>query len=300
MIVVFGSINIDQVYQMQTHPKPGETVLGTGYIQVPGGKGANQALAARRAGSDVVMVGAVGEDANADPALSLMQADQVDLSLVERTTNPTGCASIWVDEKAENSIVVVSGANGDAKAKQITSATLKKADYLLLQMEVDAEENWKAVKAAKKAGVKSILNLAPAGDVPETVLKDLDYLIVNEVEADAVARQHELDDLSGDELVAEIARRFDLCCVLTLGSQGVIAAEDGWVIRVPAIPVKPVDTTAAGDSFIGGFAAALSEGKSLQDALQFGAATGGLACTVAGAQTSLPYRDKIDEVLKSL
>ncbi|MEP3246574.1 MAG: ribokinase [Sneathiella sp.] len=300
MIVVFGSINIDQVYQMKALPRPGETVLGSSYIQVPGGKGGNQALTARRAGANVKMVGAVGQDANADPALSLLQSDGVDLDAILRTGSPTGCASIWVDQKAENSIVVVSGANKEARADQLKPFVLEGARYLLLQMEVSAQENWKAIKAAKAAGVKSILNLAPIGNIPEAVLKDLDYLVVNEVEAEAIASQLGLTKLTQDELVVEIAGRYDLCCVLTLGSQGVIAAEEGWIIRVKAMPVKPVDTTAAGDSFIGGFAAALSEGKSLEDALKFGTATAGLTCTVAGAQSSLPQRPEIENALKAL
>lgn len=300
MIVVFGSINIDQVYQMKALPEPGETVLGNSYLQVPGGKGANQALAARRAGAQVKMVGCVGRDPNAQPALSLMSVDGVVLDAIQPVASPTGCASIWVDDKAENSIVVVSGANMDVKSEQLTDAVLDEARYLLLQMEVPGQENWKVIRRAKKKGVKTLLNLAPVDSIPADVLKDLDYLIVNEVEAAAVAREHGFDDLSGDELVEKLSSEFDLCCILTLGSEGVVAAEEGWVVRVPAMPIKPVDTTAAGDSFIGGLAAALVEGKSLNDALQFATATAALTCQTAGAQSSLPYREKIEEMLSSL
>ncbi|WP_415235728.1 ribokinase [Sneathiella sp.] len=300
MIVVFGSINIDQVYQMQSLPAPGETILGDQYMQVPGGKGANQALAARRAGADVTMIGAVGDDVNAGAAVSLMLEDGVELSALKRTIRPTGCASIWVDQNAENSIVVVSGANNDATADQVSDDVLESAAYLLLQMEVPSSENWTLISRAKKFGVKSILNLAPAGLIPESVLHDLDYLVVNEGEAAAIARQHGLDTLSSDELVVELASRYDLCVILTLGASGVVAAEEGWLTRVPAMKITPVDTTAAGDCFIGVFAAALSDGKNLHDALQAATAGAGLTCSVAGAQSSLPNKDKIEKALKEL
>jgi len=300
MIVVFGSINIDQVYQMADLPKPGETVHGSDYLQVPGGKGANQALAARRAGASVQMAGCVGDDVNAEPALSLMKADQVVLSAVEFADSPTGCAAIWVDREAENSIVVVAGANAHVKADLVTDKMLNDARYLLLQMEVPAEENWTLLARAKDMGVKTVLNLAPVSAIPEKALKDLDYLVVNEIEAAAVAKQYNLSGVSGEELAQTLASTFNLTCVLTMGGAGVIAATNEKVFQNDSIDIKPVDTTAAGDSFIGGFAAALSEGRGLEDALQFATVTAGLACTVAGAQSSIPYRDKIDAILQSL
>lgn len=301
MIVVFGSINIDQVYQMNILPRAGETVHGNGYLQVPGGKGANQALAARRAGADVMMIGSVGADTNADPALSLMQADDVDLTAVCRVAQePTGCASIWVDNKGENSIVVIAGANARTLAGQVSDRHLEKTDYLLMQMEIPAPENWAVLSRAKKLGVKTMLNLAPISDVPAAALQDLDYLVVNEVEAAAIADQQGLNDLTGEALAQELASRFDLCCVLTLGGAGAIAAENGTISKVKALDITPVDTTAAGDSFIGGLAAALSNGKSTEAALQFAVATAGLTCMEEGAQSSLPYRDKIEVTVKSL
>ncbi|MBL4739960.1 MAG: ribokinase [Sneathiella sp.] len=300
MIVVFGSINIDQVYQMAVLPKPGETIHGSGYLQVPGGKGANQALAARRSGASVLMVGCVGDDVNAGPALSLMKADNVDLSAVTVGNRPTGCAAIWVGGDAENSIVVVAGANADLKANLVTDQMLREARYLLLQMEVPAEENWALLVRAKAMGVKTMLNLAPVSSIPENALQDLDYLVVNEVEATALAKQHNITGVDSENLARTLASTFNLTCVLTLGGAGVVAADSGKVVQNDSLKIKPVDTTAAGDSFIGGFAAALAEGRSLEDALQFATVTAGLACTVAGAQSSIPYRTKIDEVLQSL
>lgn len=300
MIVVFGSINIDQVYQMQSLPKAGETIHGTGYVQVPGGKGANQALAARRSGAKVRMVGCVGEDANAEPVLSLMQQDGVGLEAVTNNSKPTGCASIWVDGAGENSIVVVAGANGAANADQVTDSLLQRTDYLLMQMEVPAAENWKLIKRATLTKTKTMLNLAPVFDVPIDVLHDLDYLIVNEVEASALAEQQGLSTLEGTHLAMEIAAKFDLCFVLTLGGKGAIAVQSGQLVEATAMNITPVDTTAAGDSFIGGFATALSEGRDLGGALQFATITAGLTCQKAGAQTSLPDRDAINEAYRRL
>ncbi|MBL4906867.1 MAG: ribokinase [Sneathiella sp.] len=300
MIVVFGSINIDQVYQMDVLPRAGETVHGNRYLQVPGGKGANQALAARRAGADVTMIGCVGKDANADPALSLMKADGINLDSVAALAEPTGCASIWVDGSGENSIAVIAGANGQVKATQVTDELLSKTDFLLMQMEVPQAENWALLFRAKKAGVRTLLNLAPVFDVPATILDDLDYLVVNEVEAAALAAQHHMKDLTGKALAQELSSRFDLCCVLTLGGEGAIAAENGSVFTSNALDIQPVDTTAAGDSFIGGFSAALVDGRSTADALQFAVVTAGLTCMEAGAQTSLPHRREIDATLDTL
>ena len=300
MIVVFGSINIDQVYQMQALPKAGETIHGSGYAQVPGGKGANQALAARRAGADVMMIGCVGEDANAEPALSLMREGGVNLDPVVSGNEPTGCASIWVDGAGENSIVVVAGANELAKADQVTDSLLQKADFLLMQMEVPAIENWTLIRRAKSAKAKTMLNLAPVFDIPADILHDLDYLIVNEGEALALAKQLELNNLEGKQLALELAAKFDLCCVLTLGGQGAIAVQSGQMVEATAMNITPVDTTAAGDSFIGGFAMALTEGRDLGGALQFATVTAGLTCQKAGAQTSLPDRDAINSAYRRL
>ncbi|OUR80182.1 hypothetical protein A9Q83_01785 [Alphaproteobacteria bacterium 46_93_T64] len=293
MITVFGSINIDQVYHMNAHPAPGETTLGNGYAQVPGGKGANQAVAARRAGAEVKMVGCVGADTNADPALALMRADKIETSDITKSELPTGCASIWVDGNGENSIVVYSGANTSVSADQVSDKQLGQSDYLLLQMEVPAEENWKLLARAKDVKCKTVLNLAPIGDIPESALRNLDYLIVNELEAAALADQHQLDQTDEIELASILAKKFDLCCVLTLGGRGVVAVDGANIIKLPALDVSVVDTTAAGDSFIGGFAAALSEGKSLEKSLQFATVVAGLACTKLGAQSSIPYRDEV-------
>jgi ribokinase len=289
MITVFGSINLDQVYQMPRLPQPGETLLGDGYMQVPGGKGANQALAAKRSGAKVSMLGCVGHDVNAELALSLLREEDVDLSHLQYSDNPTGCASIWVTQEGENSIVVYSGANGDLKAENSSKRVLGESDYVLFQMEVPSAENQKMLQMAKEAGAYTVLNLAPAMSLPDTALSFVDFLIVNEVEVAFLATEMGIESNDIDQLIHHFSTLYDLCCVVTLGGEGVKAGFKGEQYSVPAQQVEVVDTTAAGDSFIGGLCASLDRGDSLQDALIFATRVAGLTCTKMGAQTSLPY-----------
>ncbi len=290
MITVFGSINIDQVYQVKMMPAPGETVLGHNYMQVPGGKGANQAVAARRSGADVALVGCVGRDANANPALELIRTDGIDLTYLQISDQPTGSASVWVSDSGENSIVVSSGANGSLDASLVSDTLLKESKILLLQMEVPFAENWQLLERAKLAGVTTILNLAPVGDIPVSILEKLDYLVVNEIEAQALAKQLNLEIMTEDEIAKSLSERFDLACILTKGAEGVIAANAKEVISVPAMEINVVDTTAAGDSFIGAFAACLDQGGSLREALVDATQVAGITCTKLGAQSSIPYK----------
>ena len=297
MITVFGSLNADLVCQVRQLPGPGETVTGSGYTVVPGGKGANQALAAARAGAPVRMVGAVGQDAFAEVALQSLHRGGVELSEVAETTGRTGCAFIAVDGAGENLIVVASGANLEARAELLQPIGLRRGDLLLLQMEVPHAENWKAVDLAEAAGTAVMLNLAPVGPVPPEVLRRIDYLIVNETEGRQLAAQLGLVETALDQIAARLAADYVKHCIVTLGGQGVAAFGPAGCHRLPALPVEVVDTTAAGDAFVGGFAAALDAGEALEDALALGVIAGGLACRTLGAQPSLPTRDEIAEAL---
>ncbi len=290
MITVFGSINIDQVYQVTDIPVPGETVLGHNYMQVPGGKGANQAVAARRSGADVVLVGCVGQDANVEPALEFIRADGIDLGYLQISVQPTGSASVWVSGSGENCIVVSAGANAALDAGLVKDELLKRTNILLLQMEVPPSENWEILERANLANVTTILNLAPVGDVPINILHKLDYLVVNEVEALALARQLSLEIMTEYEIAKRLSEKFDLTCILTKGGDGVIAAAANETFSVPAIDIDVIDTTAAGDSFIGAFAACLDQGNSLKDALTDATQVAGMTCTKLGAQNSIPYK----------
>jgi ribokinase len=299
MITVFGSLNADLVCRVEHLPAPGETVIGPDYTVVPGGKGANQALAAARAGARVRMVGAVGRDGFREAALSSLKQGGVDLAALADSDRPTACAFIGVDPRGENQIIVASGANLDARAEQLSSLRLDSDDLLLLQMEVRHEENWKAVEIAKAAGAEVVLNLAPAGAVPPEILRRIDVLIVNETEARQLAAQLGLREGAPEDIGARLAAEFVADCIVTLGSRGVASFGAGGTHRLSALSVDVVDTTAAGDAFVGGFAAALDSGAAMKDALAWGVVVGGLACRRLGAQSSLPAAAEIEAALKA-
>lgn len=284
MIVVFGSINIDLVIAAPRLPRPGETVIGDSYRLVPGGKGANQALAAKRAGARVVLAGAVGADAFAEAALALLRADGVELALLESAERPTGCATITVAENGENIITVAAGANRLARAELVPDALLSPETTLLLQMEVPPGEVARLAERAKRRGCRIILNLAPAVPANAALLHQLDCLVVNEMEAKAL-----------DRPPAALAEAFGLVVVVTRGARGAVTfLPQGGEIAVPAVRVEPTDTTGAGDCFVGVLAAGLSEGVALAAALQRASIAAALACCVYGAQPSLPTRAEID------
>jgi ribokinase len=296
VIVVFGSINIDLVTKVDHIPIPGETVLGPSYSVIPGGKGANQALAARRAGAAVALVGATGRDGFAATALSLLRQEGVDLSAVVASDEPTGAAFIAVDAHGENAIVVAAGANGQARAEQIKGLGWQNGDYLLLQRETPDAEGEAAAQYARSQGASVILNLAPAGAISRRYLKVIDVLIMNEHEVMVMGQALELkgsDSADPLAIARAIDRDFSIAAIVTLGSEGACAWNAGqrFAVRPPKIVVA--DTTAAGDAFVGAFAAALAHKRPFPAALTSGVAAGSLACTRSGAQPSLPRADEI-------
>jgi ribokinase len=294
MIVVFGSVGVDLVTNVAHIPHPGETVLCEGYFIVPGAKGGNQALAAARAGSSTKFVASCGDDGFASLAVSMLRDANVDLHGVTTVPKPTAVALITVDEKAENAIVVASGANRLTTVRQLEAVSFGSGDTLVLQNEIPAAETFAAVALAKSRGARSVLNVAPAGPVPEDTLRSLDVLIVNEHEAVVVANAVGIDADDPEAAVRDINQRFGCAAIVTLGPQGAVGWVDGVRRAVPALPIKAVDTTAAGDSFTGAFAAALDQGLGFTMALARGAAAGSLACTKPGAQPSVPHKDEID------
>jgi ribokinase len=297
MIVVFGSLNVDLVTAVARLPKAGETVMGPDYALHPGGKGANQALAARRAGAEVVLVGAVGRDGFAEIALSLLARDGVDLTHVARLDAPTGAAFIAVADDGGNQIVVAAGANARADAAALSGLPLGENDILLLQREVPEEQCLIAARAMKQAGGRVILNLAPAGPPSGDLLSCLDMLIVNEHEALVLGEALGWPALEPDEFARRVDAQRRLACIVTLGAEGVVGWDGGVRRRLEAPNVVVVDTVAAGDSFCGAFAAALAAGYGFSGALQRGLAAGSLACTVAGAQPSVPRREAIEQLV---
>lgn len=294
MITVFGSLNVDFVSRVAAIPKPGETVHGSDYQLIPGGKGANQALAARRAGAKVRMIGVIGDDDVAGVALRELEPAGVDLSSVRRRKGTTGVAIIIVDARGENTIVISPGANAEARASQIPPGALGKGDTLLLQMEVPLEETLAAARAGRAAGATVVLSLAPFSPLTPEQLSPISTLIVNEHEAADFAKALGLGAGSAEATVSGLAARLGLAVIATLGPEGAIAAGTAGIVRVPAIPVKPVDTTGAGDTFAGVLSAYLDQGADLGKAMKFAAAAGSLACTKEGAQPSFPSRAEIE------
>jgi len=300
MIVVFGSINVDMTIPVAHLPEPGETVLGPGYRLVPGGKGANQALAAARAGAHVMMVGKVGRDSMADVALAELRRGGVDLQLTKPDDQPTGCAMICVDRSGRNMIVVASGANLATVESQVPDDLLRPGNTVVLQMEVWPSQNWAMVARAAARGARVLLNAAPAGPIPGIALAALDWLVVNEVESVTVAAALGLGALPPRQAARAIARAAGITVIVTLGGEGAVAYDHDGDWSVGVLPIVPVDTTAAGDAFVGAFAAAMDAGADLPTALIEASVAGGLACLQSGAQSSLPDRAAIRARLHDL
>lgn len=300
MLLVFGSINIDLVFRVAALPGPGDTVLAPGYATVPGGKGANQAVAAARDGARVRMVGRVGGDAFARLALDSLGGAGVDTAAVARDDAPTGCAVIGVDRAGENQIIVASGANARVRADQVDAAWLAPQTTVVLQMEVAADANAEVIRRARERKARVVLNLAPAAGLAEDALRAADVLVVNGGEAGWLAAS--LGRPGGDAaaLAKMIAARLGLVVVVTSGGDGAIAATRDGVWTVDALPIAPVDTTAAGDAFVGVLAASLDRGEALERALHRASVAAGLTCLTIGAQPSLPTRDAIDAALPRL
>jgi ribokinase len=295
MILVFGSLNADLVIRVPALPRPGETVLSDDYAIKPGGKGNNQAVAAARAGAEVMMVGSVGNDAFGDGLVANLQANRVNIAGVHRSAKPTGIAYICVDPAGENFITVAAGANRDTRADFVPEAALGLgAATVLMQLEVPHAETWALVRHAHECGARTVLSVAPAAPVPRTVLETLDVVVANEGEARVLAEAEGLTRREGPELAAAISAAARVCCVLTLGPDGALAADRGRVWIVDRMAIEPVDTTGAGDAFTGILAAALDNGDVLPAAMHRAAVGAGLACLALGAQESLPSAADIE------
>ena len=301
MILVFGSLNADFFLPVKAFPLPGETVLTPQAFVKAGGKGANQAAAAAKAGGLVKMIGAVGEDDVAKVPVTALKALGIDCSGMQTVDKATGMAMIMVDEKGENSIVVASGANTALSADAVNEALLNENAILVMQMEVPAEENFRLLRRAKAKGARSVLNIAPARDVSAENLALADYLVLNEIEADAVfASLFERTFLGTEEKALAIAEKTGGVCLITLGAKGVIVAEKDKIVKIPSLPITPVDTTGAGDAFVGIFAAMIDNGFDTVKAARYASAGAGLACLKMGAQDSLPTLKEIEERIEEI
>lgn len=294
MLLVFGSINLDLGWRVARLPGAGETVMAQDVSASPGGKGANQAHAAALQGAPTALVGAVGDDAFADAALRGLQAAGVALEGVARQPGPTGLAGIAVDAQGENQIVVAPGANARVRHAQVADALLQRSAALLLQGEVPAEQNEALAIRARRLGVPVLLNNAPARPLPEALLQAITVLIVNRHELHLSAPGLPADDAAA---VDALAARHGIDVLLTLGAQGALAHLQGRRWRFPAHRVAVVDTTGAGDTFAGVFAAARVQGLAAELALERATVAAALACARPGAQAAQPDRDAVEAAL---
>lgn len=292
-LVVFGSCNMDLVAYVPTAPRRGETVLGRHFDTVPGGKGANQALAAASAGADVRMIGAVGADEFGGQLRENLISTGVDVTGLHTVPGRSGTAHIVVDDAGANSIVMIGAANATVDGLRAGDAELiADANCLLLQLETPFSGVAAAARSARESGVRVVLTPAPAAELPAEILSNVDLLVPNE---------HEAEVLSGEadprEALAKLVRWVPEV-VITLGEAGALYGdENGEIIHVPSYPVEAVDTTAAGDTFVGVLNVALGEGSAMRDALRWASAAAAISVQRPGASSSMPSRDEITAVV---
>ncbi len=295
-IIVIGSLNADLVVRSPRFPQPGETISGEDLHVIPGGKGANQAVAAARLGANVSMLGRVGQDNFGDFLLDNLKQNNVEASHVQRDAASTGTAIIVVDEKGQNSIVLSPGANGKVTHADVDSASPFHHDLLLLQLEIPTPTVLAAAQKAKANNVRVILNPAPAKELPDELIALADFIIPNETELSLLTSMDVKDVPSAEQAARALLQRGAKHVIVTMGSKGALIVDMQTSTHINTFKVDVVDTTAAGDAFIGGFAAMLSS-ASLPEAIRYGCACGALACTKFGAQPSLPTKAEVETFL---
>ncbi|WP_236197433.1 ribokinase [Pseudomonas glycinae] len=290
-VVVIGSLNMDLVTRAPRLPRGGETLIGHSFATVSGGKGANQAVAAARLGAKVSMVGCVGNDAYGVQLREALLAEQIDCQAVSVVEDSSGVALIVVDDNSQNAIVIVAGANGSMTPAVIDrfDAVLQAADVIICQLEIPDATVGHALKRGRELGKTVILNPAPASrPLPADWFAAIDYLIPNESEAAALSGLPVDSLATAEKAAAHLMSLGAGKVIITLGAQGSLFASGTGYQHFPAPEVKAVDTTAAGDTFVGGFAAALAAGKTEAEAIRFGQIAAALSVTRAGAQPSIP------------
>lgn len=301
-ILVLGSSNTDMIIKLDRIPRPGETILGGEFATAPGGKGANQAVGAARAGGQVMFVARVGRDIFGEQAVAGFVRDGIAVDYVFRDpAAPSGVALIFVAEDGENSIAVASGANAKLSPADVKKArpAFTDASVLLMQLETPLTTVQAAAELAAQRGLRVILNPAPARPLPDELLRLVSILTPNETEAELLTGIAVKNDSSAVQAAGKLLARGVQTVILTLGARGAFIATKESSQLVPSFKVKPVDTTAAGDIFNGALAVALAEDKSLPDAVRFANAAAALSVTMLGAQPSAPARKQIELFLKA-
>ena len=296
-ILVVGSCNTDMVIKAAHLPRPGETILGGTFFMNPGGKGANQAVGRARLGGSVTFICKTGSDIFGHQSQQLFEEEGINTSYVfSDSGNPSGVALITVDEKAENCIVVASGANANLLPSDLAKAeeAIELADLILMQLEVPMETVCFVADIAWQKGKKVILNPAPAHPLPADLLHHLYLITPNETEAEMITGVKITDDISAVEAARVLSGMGVQHVIITLGSKGALICSDGEAEIVPALKVEAVDTTAAGDVFNGALTVALSEGRNLKESVRFACKASTISVTRVGAQSSAPYRNEVD------
>ena len=295
-LLVVGSLNADLVVRAPRFPQPGETISGEDLQVIPGGKGANQAVAAARHGANVVMLGRVGKDNFGDLLQENLESNRVDTELIRRDDASTGTAIIVVDANGQNSIVLSAGANGNVSSSDVEFASFSTFNLLLLQLEIPLPTVLSAAKKAKENGLRVILNPAPARELPDELIALADFIVPNETELSLLSGLPVKDLPSAETAAKRLRERGAQNVIVTLGSRGALLVTGEGVTHVDAFQVEVVDTTAAGDAFIGGFASVL-DSSSLPEAVQYACACGALATTKFGAQPSLPTKEEVERFM---
>ncbi len=300
-IVVVGSTNTDLTMKVKRLPQKGETVLGGQFSTAIGGKGANQAVAAARAGGEVTFISRVGDDMFGEQAIEAFRQDGMNVDFMAKDADePTGTALIYVDENGDNLLAVASGANLNLMPVEIekVKSIIESADILLMQLEVPVESDIAAAKIAKAAGVKVILNPAPAQQLPSELLENLNMITPNETETELLTGQKVTNIEEAKKGAEKLLDKGIDTVLITLGAKGVLLKTRDTTEIIPGFKVKAVDTTAAGDVFNGSLCVALAEGKSLAESLRFANAAAALSVTKLGAQPSAPKRAAIEKLLE--
>lgn len=299
-LVVLGSVNADHVLQVPSFPRPGETLHGRNYQVIPGGKGANQAVAAARLNADIGFIACVGDDAFGINIRESFKLDGINISGVKMQPNcPTGIAMIQVSDSGENSICISAEANAKLTAQVIESdlANIGAASYLLMQLETPIDGIIKAAQFAKENRTNVILNPAPARELPDTLLACVDVITPNETEAQVLTGITVDDDQSAQLAANELHKKGIEIVLITLGAKGVWLSQNGRGVLIPGFKVDATDTTAAGDTFNGALVTGLLEDMSLESAIKFAHAAAAISVTRFGAQTSIPTRKEVDAFL---
>ena len=294
-ICVIGSLNMDLVVNVDTMPKPGQTIIGSNFKEVPGGKGANQAVAMARLNGNVSMIGKVGEDGFGQTLINSLKNDKVDTTYIQTSKGATGVALITVDKNAQNSIVVSPGANFEVKEDDIdnTIEAIKNSDIVVLQLETPLNTIKYALNKAKELNKYTILNPAPAVKLDDEIIKNVDLLTPNETELEiisGVSIETEEDIQKAAQIMIEKGVKE---LIVTLGSKGSLYINKEKSMFKKAYKVEAVDTTAAGDSYTGALAVALSQDKNIEDAMDFASKVGALSVLKEGAQSSLPTLEDV-------